>query len=284
MRFVMSRTRALLVGAALIVVTNAVVLAGVAYNRSGEPESVLRLTERELRVRHWSWPEHENSTIDLHLSWRVAQSPVDGNDLGGYYGLHWLQPAQLRQLGFRVEGDLDSDEVAERLAGQPSRRAWLVLEYDGPAYQAALEAARQEAERAAALSQTNAGDKEFEDRLKGARSAMAGEEKTQSRLFVVDAGPDEAALRARYPNRQQYAIVHGRLDVSVQGETGRKRLIARLVDIDVGAIRVPHAYRTVVEPFIRGTGRYESRAPSFVATVNFGRRFEPWIVDITSLK
>ena len=46
MNFRWSRARVLLVAVALIVVTNAVVLAGVAYNRSGEPEAVIRLTER----------------------------------------------------------------------------------------------------------------------------------------------------------------------------------------------------------------------------------------------
>ena len=35
-------------GLAIIIVTNIVALAGVAYNRSGEPDAVVELTEREL--------------------------------------------------------------------------------------------------------------------------------------------------------------------------------------------------------------------------------------------
>ncbi|MEK7787846.1 MAG: DUF4824 family protein, partial [Chloroflexota bacterium] len=36
-------------GIALILTTNVVVLAGVAYNHSGDAESVLKLSQRELR-------------------------------------------------------------------------------------------------------------------------------------------------------------------------------------------------------------------------------------------
>ncbi|MFL6653087.1 MAG: DUF4824 family protein, partial [Sulfurifustaceae bacterium] len=49
-----SRKRTLLAGIALIAATNAVALVGVAYNRSGEPSSVLKLTERELALPY-SW-------------------------------------------------------------------------------------------------------------------------------------------------------------------------------------------------------------------------------------
>lgn len=46
-----SRKHTLIAGIALIALSNAVALIGVAYNRSGEPESELRLSSASLRRR-----------------------------------------------------------------------------------------------------------------------------------------------------------------------------------------------------------------------------------------
>jgi len=287
-KLAMSRTRALLVAVALIVVTNALVLAGVAYNRSGEPDSVLRLTERELRIQHPSWLTHWNSNVDLRLTWRYAQTRLAGQDgPDEYFGLHWLQPEQLRELGFEVEGDLESTEHLARLDRQPSRRAWVVLEYDGPAYHARLEKLHQKLEHAASLAQAHPDDERLKTQWDSARTALRLEELVESRLLAVDAGPEAAALRARYPDRHTYAIVGGRLDVSVSGEPGRRRLIARVIAIDTDTIRVPHAFRTVIEPFLPdapGPLRAPQGGPGFAATVHFGRRFEPWVTDFERLE
>ena len=47
-----SRMHTTIAGVGLIVVVNAVALLGAAYNRSGEPESVLRLSERGRADEH----------------------------------------------------------------------------------------------------------------------------------------------------------------------------------------------------------------------------------------
>lgn len=284
MKLQWSRTRALLIAVALVVFTNAVVLAGVAYNRGGEPEAVLQLTERELRLYNWSWPENENSSVDLHLGWRVA-SPPGANRSYANGTLDWLTPAQLQELGFDISGNMRSDEDVQRATRQPSRRAWLVLEHDGPDYQAALEAARIRLERATSLARANAGDEEFEKRLKRAQEEFTREEQYDSRLFVVDVSIDPDALRKRYPDRRQYAVVQGRVGISVRGPDGRERPVLRVHDIDVDAIRVPYEYREIVEPLIRNADtHYYRREPRFAATVNFGQRYEPWIVDLQPLQ
>lgn len=287
--FALSRLRALLFGMALIVLTNAVVLAGVAYNRSGEPEAVLKLSERELQIDHWRWPANENSSIDVYLSWRVAQAKLDDNIFYGITdrSLPWLEPAKLREWGFHVEGDLESQEVAERVYRQPSRRAWFVLELDGPAYRAAVEEARQELERAAARVTVDTSDQKFQDSLNAARQMLNRQERFASRLFVIDAGVDEDALRAGYSDRQRYVILPGRIDVTITGQPGRKRLLARIVELDVRTIRVPHQYRGLVEPLVDSREFHafaSEREPRFAATVHFGRRFEPWIADLSLLE
>ena len=51
---------------------------------------------------------------------------------------------------------------------------------------------------------------------------------------------------------------------------------------DLDAIRVPHRYRDIVEPLSPEAERtyMKRQEPRFAATINFGRRFEPWIVDL----
>ncbi|MDY6946526.1 MAG: DUF4824 family protein, partial [Pseudomonadota bacterium] len=263
MKLSLSQTRALLAGIALIVLTNAVVLAGVAYNRSGEPESVLRLTERELRLGNWNWPANENSSIDVHLSWRVARAESDDDVIyGGWQAaLSWLKPAQLGDLGFDVGGDIETAAGAERVRKQPSRRAWVVLEHDGPAYQASLARARQRLERATALANANAGDSELQDRLSIEHAALEHEKNGETRLFVVDVGRDENALRARYPDRRRYAIVDGRLRLMIEGKPGRSRLTAQVIQLHVDEIRVPHTYRELVEPLVQPNTYTSDRNP-----------------------
>ena len=58
----------LIAGVGLIVVVNAIVLGGVAYNRSSEPESALRLSERELAAPMRGYGNKENSGIALALN------------------------------------------------------------------------------------------------------------------------------------------------------------------------------------------------------------------------
>ena len=53
----------------LLLVTNIVVLSGVAYNRAGEPVVSLELTERELTMVQSYRRTDENSGTALLLQW-----------------------------------------------------------------------------------------------------------------------------------------------------------------------------------------------------------------------
>ena len=57
---------------ALVVLTNLAILAGVAYNRSGQ-SAVLELTERELALAE-PWSRGESSGLQLRLDWFTAPS------------------------------------------------------------------------------------------------------------------------------------------------------------------------------------------------------------------
>ncbi len=247
----MKRSHTLAAGLALILLANAAVLGGVAYNRSGEPEALVRLSQRELPMPgEWGF-EGENSGVSLALAWRVHPGPgSEAYDFGHSYGgeAAWLDRAKLESLGF------DVPEPARRDRRQLPRDALLVLEVDGPAYQAALQRAEERARR-----------KPEEWTLR----QLKHERETSSRLFVVDAGTDLAALRARYPNRSQYAIVRGK--VRIYRASRGKAPAGFVAGVSITSVHVP----VEMHGALRREGAYE-------ATVAFGRRLEPWLTSVSA--
>jgi hypothetical protein len=290
MRFSWSKRRSFAVGALLIILTNAVALGSVAYNRSGQPTSMLVLTERELGIAHRDkWLDEDNSSIDLALRWRVPPKQ-DQSDPSPYYAwgteLHWLDEDAKRQLGYPMPAQAVLEQASR--GWEPLERdAFVVLEYDGDAYRLALDLARKNFERARALAQANP-EKEIQERLLAAQEQMSREESQESRLFVVDVGVEPDALRARYSDRSRYAVVRARLDAYLSGPLHDRRVVVRVVALDVETVSVPHAFRKDVERFLPDVPTYsypyERRAPRFEAAVNWGRRFEPWIVAFRPLE
>ena len=62
-----SRKYTLVAGLGLIVLTNAIALFGVVYNRSGAPEATLRLTQRELRTPYRWYGGRENRSEERRV-------------------------------------------------------------------------------------------------------------------------------------------------------------------------------------------------------------------------
>jgi hypothetical protein len=89
MRPILSPTRLFVSGFALILIANVIALAGVAANRSGKPEAVIELTERELRLPYYEMND-ENSGLALHLNWRTL--PEIKDDIYPFYS-RWGSPA-----------------------------------------------------------------------------------------------------------------------------------------------------------------------------------------------
>jgi len=279
---------ALILGAAIIVATNAVALIGVGYNRSGEPESVLQLTERELQLINWNLLDNNNSGIDLHISWRMkpSRNPSGESMSRNYWNhdLNWLTERNLRELGFDFAQTLQPEHEASYYSRMLPREVLLVLEYDGPAYQTALAMARQKLQDETDLALKNEGKEEFSRRAKNAADALQTEEQYASRLFVVDAGRDIANLREQYPDRKRYAIVRGLVRLIAIESTAKRVLTATVSQLSIESVSVPHNYRKLVEPLI-GSDIYNAnnRPPRYAVTMNIGRRLEPWIMELSRL-
>lgn len=257
-------------GVALIVAVNAFVLAGVAWNRSGVPGSVLTLTQRELSLPYAFGLDGERGGVEVVLLWR---SPMRDDSAEAAYDMHygrgpdWLGADKLRELGF--------DLKEERDAYRQKREVYVVLELAGADWQAALAQAQRRLDRA--LARGNA-EKQDIDAQKSALEALKYEQHKASRLFAVDAGLDAAALRQRYPDTHRYLIVVATVTPSVTVFDKKFTFSGHIGELAVARISVPHALRGAMEGIDRSA--LDSGRAAFDMDVSWGRRFEPWITAV----
>jgi hypothetical protein len=269
-----TRRHTLISGIALILITNAAALGGVAWNRSGDPGSVLKLTQRELQQPYYLGVNRENSGVSLRINWRVSAGDKSWNYSGG--APDWLDLAKMESLGFDVSSSQGMKDNYSWTSRQLSKEVLLVLEMDGPAYQQVLQHTRQ---NAAAQNAKLAAAPDVEELKRKARQAeedVKREEQESSRLFAVDAGLSQAELRAKYPDRARYAIVRAQVRPSI----GAQGKIAGYIDrISNDGINVPKEYHSRLERSV--SGQPNGRQP-FEASVAFGQRLEPWLLGVSA--
>lgn len=272
-------------GVALILVANGVALTGVAYNRSGEPESRLELSQRELG-RPWMGPRNkENSGISLALEWRVLGPATESHNFyyGGYGGNPaWLDEKRMAELGFDVQRAKGENIRTEKYINQSERQVLVVLELAGNAWQQALERARLRVIHQESLRQASPQANELVEAENRAQEELVRETMEHSRLFAVDVGTDLASLRMKYPDRARYLILRG--DVRLQRSLidGKHVVTGHLGKLGVGQINVPHAQHGVFEAVPPRIGNPLAQRTPFTATVAVGQRLEPWIEAVTT--
>jgi hypothetical protein len=273
-------------GALLILLANAVALGGVYLNRHGEVDSRLTLSQRELGVGSWRGDALESSEMSLRLGWRVGAGGTADENLGVAFGAmggtpEWLDAAHMAALGFDVAVP-EEGNAWRRVERALPRQVLLVLELAGPAWQRELERARQNAARHEAARAVNADSKEFVEKAKRAQERLRNEETLNSRLFVIDAGLDHAALRARYPDRGRYLIQQGTVRPYLAGDGNNRRVAGRINGLAIAQINVPHALRAPLQQALnQQQGRVDGSTPRFEATLAVGQRFEPWLEAVT---
>lgn len=256
-----------LAGITLIVITNVAALGSALHNRSGAPQSALTLTQRELSLPFSDWPDNENSGVALRLVWETEE-PSQGDRSDGWYSgqAAWLDAAKLAELGVTVrprtprnlEGRTHSDSLPADVL--------LVLEMNGDAYQ-------RELNRVCRIARISA---EAEDRRK-----CDWQRDKASRLFVVDAGLERDALRARYPNTKLHAIVHGQVRATISSTSTESRVKGIVNGLSSEEIQVPANLRAALGSWTTARNRpVRENNPRFTATVVFGRRLEPWLVAL----
>lgn len=275
------------IGALILVVSNAVVLSGVAFNRSGEPESRLTLTERELELSHRR-QKTENTGRSLQLDWRSLGREQD--DISYYYNRlpAWFDRQTLEALGFDIEANLTTSKsgiIHFRKTPVP-KAAYIVLEYDGRLFQESLGRAEKRCQQAREAHESNPNDKSFQTRLKRAEDYLAVERQFYSRLFTVDAGGDPKALRAAYPDRSKFIIAKGTVVPRLMKVADAWQVVGDVESVSSEHIHVPLEHRPVLEAVANRARERESDllVPRYAVELVFGKRLEPWISSVHYLQ
>ena len=271
-----------LVSAALLLVANAVVLSQVIYNRTGEPEAVLSLTERELTI---PYRRHSDSSgLSLKLQWRIDRFTEAGNR-NRWHSPDWLNAEKLKQLGFDLHAVEESAKHRKRLRNTLERQVLVVLEYDGTAHTRAIE----HLEGALKAAQTEAAgqphDPQRDRKLQEARKKLVHERVSASRLFAVDAGRNLDRLREQYPDRGRYLILQGTVDIYAhfsKSQSEPRGYISRLLN---NRLNVALEQRQILEDAVAGGRNRLARGhkPRYAVKLACGRRLEPWIRGISRL-
>jgi Domain of unknown function (DUF4824) len=279
--------RPLTAAALLVVLMNALILGGVALNRRAPPDATLILSERELSptiTDPFDFGNDENSGLTLRLSWSVLP-PVVADPAAPTHFLYawteawgpaaWLDRKKLAALGFDVTREPDEHVVTRSYERAQPREVLLVLEMNGAAYQSALEQIRSRATQAAAAAAADSSSATLAGEAERLGEAAHRLERDDTRLYVVDAGLDAAALRSRYPDRARYAIVRGSVRPRVVGQGAARQVFGSVAAVHCDDLSVAVKLRA---PLPARPLRNDDRGQPFQVTVAFGRRLEPWIV------
>lgn len=257
----------LLIGLAIIVGTNLIELAGVVYNRTGQPTSALTLTERELSLPYQSRSKKENSGISLYIKWR-APTPSTANYTGYNNREVTIDKAAYLALGFKHTYNNDDFWVE-------SRELYWALEYNGPLYQAELNKAQTNYDKALDIY-NHVQDKETLNKKNRAHDQLQREETQNSRLFFLEASADYAVLTRKYSTTKNTLIVKGLAKPYYDDELDIYRLYLRQLSVE--RIMIPTKFSSVFEQNFD-----DDFTPRYQVHVKWGKRFEPWISQVTTL-
>ncbi|MCU0231510.1 MAG: DUF4824 family protein [Acidobacteria bacterium] len=286
----MTRRAALWAGLAVILAVSGGTLLGVLWNRTGTPDAVLVLEERELILLP---AERENSgramtfMIDGERAEWLSASPP------------WLDGAKLAALGFDTSVDAEADDAERHYRAQPRRQVFVALELGGDAFRKYFTAFEERLRKEAAGT---GGKPPTPERLAEIERELATAPESASRLTLIDADRDREALRARHPDRSKVAILRAvarigwdRPEVTGTGEPPKSALIeGRIGELQPATLTVPPRLHAALEalpleesgPQLLGADPIAllGRPSRYRVHVAFGRSLEPWIESIEPLE
>lgn len=248
----MSRHASLWAAAAVVLLANLLTLGHAWRNRAGAIESDITLTQREL---YTLGADKNDSGITLILSW-LDTSWAQPAGLAP-----WLDGKMLADLGFDTSLDPSSPKASEFYQRQRPRRVYVALEYNGPAWQAEVEALERQARQ---------------------RGAAPAPQVQGTRLVAVDADRDPVRLRARHPDRGAVMIVRAVVAIETQSNFAfatavpPARLYGSVQDIP-SSINVPRPFSDALRRLASG----RVGGPPYQVHLRYGADYEPWIVGIT---
>jgi hypothetical protein len=194
----------------------------------------------------------ESTVTALRLEWATEQKE-DGEERF----TPWLDAAKLLELGFDCRMPLDHPGARHHYNALPAKPAFLVLEAGGKAWK--------------------------KTEAKGGHG---------SRLFVVDAGLQAPLLRQRYPDRQQFLICRGLVQLRYTDHrppgvaVSPPQLRGWIVMLEPELVFAAHPQNRPLVQLLRaggGDAHREPGEPRFTATLCSGANYEPWVEGIRLL-
>jgi len=260
--------------AAIVVLSNLAAWRVAALNRSGEPEAVLVLTERELRL---PVRQAENTALTLSL---VFEPPRPRSD-GGPREAGWFDRAKLQSIGFDCRRPVTA-ENADYYRTRPPRATYAALELEGAPWLKQLEQARRTPQPPSSFTVPESAVQNGVARLSPRDPFL------DSHLIPIDVDNDPAALRARHPDTRAVAVVEATVALQYVGSAGRPPfLMGRVTSVLPPEINVPREWRGALEGLQAddqpGVWPPPQREPRFRATIAWGKRLEPWITNVELL-
>ena len=161
-------------GFIILVATNILVLSGVAFNRSGDPETLITLTERELRLpyKHMT---RENGGLSLRLPWQVLireAADKDDKNYGCTRNPVWLDNEKLKELGFNIDEYSYWNDNSTYYKIPIPKQVFIVLENNGDSYREAVKRAERKLEKQRSRFELNTGDKKLRKELESAEKSL----------------------------------------------------------------------------------------------------------------
>ena len=246
----------LLAAVALVLVANAIALVHAARNRSGPVDAEVTLTDRELSYHR----DQDDSSVALRLRWvdpggRFYAPELTPEDVASAI---WLDQSKLQELGFECSVAPSDRKASSFYSRQSARTGFAALEYDGASWQSWLE------------------------KMKPDYRGIP-----QSRLMVIDAGRDAAALRSRHPDRRRVLIVPAIVRISLvhaqRAAVGREARPARLTGYvqDVPSlIHVPQPFNGGIRDLRQTVRDQKSETPLYRVRLRYGSLLEPWVTGV----
>jgi hypothetical protein len=284
----------------LLIVVNAVVLGGIAYNRSGEPAATITLTERELPfASYYDYRDRENTGLSLRLNWSSNGFVTPLFSFAMFRenrNPDWLDKSKLQEIGFDCSLPLNDPGAELHYQKMLPRKTYAALEFEGAAWEHWL------SDELADLHKQEMQVEEgliTQKQLQDARREYELQSRTHTRLFIIDVGNDPDSLRAKHDKQGRYMILPARVRLEYHGsyasDDAKKvppRLGGEIYEILTDTIYVPKAHRAILEKVLRERSRvqeksyytlYDNRVPHFEVTLHVGRRAEPWIAGVREL-
>ncbi len=286
MKFVLSSRKLFLLGLLLLGLTNAAVLAGVAVNRSGTPEALVVLTEREVQIPYRSYKE--NSGLALHLNWRIAGVGDDAEYSSRWNSPAWFDADKLQELGFHLPDDDRYDDSFKQRKQPVTKEVFLVLEKESPLFQKVINGLEKTLEKEKKLALAGRDNQELASRVKDADERLKRERIAGSRLFVVNAGLKAKQLREQYPDRARFIISRGKVNYRYNyrkdAEKKKPEISGYIADLSPANIHVPLKYRQKIEEIQElDKSSDKNNRVHYQVELAYGHRFEPWLVSIQKL-